>query len=156
MTYACPLKYHISMVLERIKQIFKGKAPDNKHIKILVIEDSAVDMKVAFTAIERGGYSALQAWDGKTGLEMAQSKLPDLIILDYNLPDSKGPDICKILKGDDATRHIPVLFLTSMDSPGSVIDCYEKGGENYLYKPIKPKFLLTQIEQTLQDRKLAQ
>jgi CheY-like chemotaxis protein len=144
------------MVLEKFTQLFKAKAPDYKHIKILVIEDNPVDQKVAVAAIEKGGYTALWAIDGKTGLEMAQAKLPDLIILDYNLPDSKGPEICKTLKNDDATRHIPVLFLTSMDSPGSVIDCYEKGGENYLYKPIKPNYLLKQIEQTLHDRKMAQ
>ena len=156
MTSARRVKYHVSMVLEKIKQIFRGPTPDNKHIKILVVEDNEVDMKVACAAIDRGGYSAIKAYDGKTGLEMVQSRLPDLIILDYNLPDIQGPEICKILKGDNATRHIPVLFVTSMDSPGSVIDCYEKGGENYLYKPIKPKFLLKQIEQTLQDRKLAQ
>ncbi len=143
------------MVLEKIKQMFRGVSHDHKDIKVLVIEDNEVDMKIACAAIDRGGYRALQAWDGKTGLEMAQALLPDLIILDYNLPDCKGPDICKILKNDKFTCNIPVLFLTSMDSPTCVIDCYEKGGENYLYKPIKPKYLLKQIEQTLQDRKLA-
>lgn len=144
------------MVLEKIKEIFSQPVPNNQHIKILVIEDNLVDMKIACEAIRRGGYSAVQAFDGKTGIEKAQALLPDLIIMDYNLPDSTGPQNCRILKHDDHTKHIPVLFLTSMSSPSSVIDCYEQGGENYLYKPIKPKFLLKQIEQTLKDRKIVE
>ena len=139
------------MVFDKFKQMFSG-ACDHKHIKILVVEDNEVDMKVACAAVERGGYSALKAYDGKTGLSMSKEFLPDLIILDYNLPDCKGPDICKTLKGDTSTSRIPVLFLTSMSSPGSIIDCYEQGGENYLSKPINPKFLLKQIDQALKDK----
>lgn len=132
--------------------MFFSNPPDKKHIKILVIDDSEVDMKVACAAIERGGYSTLKAFDGKTGLSMIKEHLPDLVILDYNLPDFKGPDICKTLKIDATTGRIPVLFLTSMDSPGSIIDCYEQGGENYLAKPIDVKFLLKQIDEALKDK----
>ncbi len=122
-------------------------------ITILVIEDNEVDQRMACAALERGGYQALKAYDGKTGLELAKQHLPGLIILDYNLPDTKGPELCKILKNHYDTQHIPVLFLTSMDTPDSIIDCYEQGGENYLSKPISSKDLLKQIELTLKDRK---
>ena len=155
MTSPAGLGYDSVMVLTIITQLFSN-APDNKHIKILVIDDNEIDQKVACAAIERGGYSTLKAYDGKSGLAIAQSKLPDLIILDYNLPDVNGPEVCKILKADQSTRGIPVLFLTSMTSPGSIIDCYEQGGENYLAKPINPKFLLKQINQALKDRKTHQ
>lgn len=139
------------MVFEKIRGAFK--VPNgHKHIKVLVIEDNEVDMRIACAAVERGGYSALKAYDGQSGLSMTKEFLPDLIILDYNLPDCKGPDICKTLKTDAATGRIPVLFLTSMTSPGSIIDCYEQGGENYLAKPINPKFLLKQIDQALKDK----
>lgn len=133
--------------------IFKP-TPDNKGIRILIIDDSPVDQKIASQAVLKGGYTALTAGDGKTGIQMAKEHLPDLIILDYNLPDINGPEICKALKAEEATNRIPVLFLTSMTSPGSIIDCYEQGGENYLSKPINPKFLLKQIDQALKDRKI--
>ena len=138
------------MVLSSIKNIFKPKA-DNKHITVLIIEDGKVDQKVACAAVEQGGYSVLQAWDGQTGLSMARQHKPNFIILDYNLPDMQGPDICKILKRDEETKSIPVLFLTSMDTPTSIINCYEQGGENYLAKPISPKMLLKQIQLILKD-----
>jgi CheY-like chemotaxis protein len=137
---------------QRVKTFISPKS-SQKNIRILVIEDNEVDQKIACAAVERGGYSAFKASDGKSGVEMAQTLLPDLIILDYNLPDSKGPQICQALKVNEATSRIPVLFLTSMDSPGSIIDCYEQGGSNYLAKPVNPKFLLKQIDQALKDQK---
>ena len=140
------------MIFNKIRRMLKGPS-GNDHIKILIIEDNEVDMKVACAAVERGGYSTFRASDGKTGLSMTRQFLPDLIILDYNLPDYKGPEVCKALKIDTATSRIPVLFLTSMTSPGSIIDCYEQGGENYLAKPINSKFLLKQIDQALKDKK---
>lgn len=140
------------MFWDKIKALTGAKI-DNSGISVLVIEDNQVDQKITCAALKRGGYSTLQAFDGKSGLEMAERLQPNLIILDYNLSDSKGPDICKVLKVTEKTRDIPVLFLTGMDSPGSILDCYEQGGENYLSKPINPKFLLKQIDQALNDKR---
>ncbi len=135
----------------KLLSIFRPKI-DRKHIRILVIEDTEVDQRVACAAIERGGYTSMRACDGKTGVNMAKEQKPDMIILDYNLPDAKGPQICEILKNCTETHNIPVLFLTSMDSPESIINCYEKGGTNYLSKPISPGMLLKHIELTLKDK----
>ena len=131
-------------MLTDIFSIFKPKAVQ-KHIKVLVIEDTEVDQRMACATIERGGYTALKANDGQSGFELAKVQKPQLIILDYNLPDIKGPEVCKLLKANLETHQIPVLFLTSMTGPGSVINCFEQG-ENYLAKPISPKLLLKQIE----------
>ena len=119
-----------------------------KHIKILVIEDTDVDQRMACAAIERGGYTALKASNGKSGFELAKEQKPQLIILDYNLPDIKGPEVCKLLKAHIDTTHIPVLFLTSVTGPEDIVNCFEKG-ENYLAKPISVKLLLKQINSIL-------
>ena len=140
------------MILNKVLNIFKPKV-NNRHITILVIDDGEVDQKVACAAVERGGYSVLKAYDGRSGIDLARQQ-PDLIVLDYNLPDINGPEVCKILKADELTSNIPVLFLTTMDSPVSIINCYEQGGENYLAKPISPQLLLKQIDLTLNDKKL--
>ena len=140
------------MTLRSLLHIFLPPKAQNKSIAVLVIDDSEVDLRIACAAIERGGYIVLQAHDGESGLVMAREHKPDLIILDYQMPGLKGPEVCKILKSEERTRDIPVLFLTSLTSPGSVIDCYEQGGENYLAKPINPRFLLKQIEQVLKDK----
>ena len=121
-----------------------------KHIKILVIEDTEVDRRLACAAIERGGYTALKANNGRSGFELAKEQRPDLIILDYNLPDIQGPEVCSLLKENHDTRDIPVLFLTSMTDPDYVVNCFEQG-ENYLAKPISTKLLLKQINSILKD-----
>jgi len=136
-------------MLSKITSMFKPKIAQ-KHIKILVIEDTEVDQRVACAAIERGGYTVLKAYDGKSGLEVAKEQKPQLIILDYNLPDIKGPEVCSLLKANIDTTHIPVLFLTSLTDPNYVVNCFEQG-ENYLSKPITPKLLLKHIDSILKD-----
>lgn len=138
-------------MFNKLLSIFKPKAPQ-KHIRILVIEDTEVDMRVSCAAIERGGYTALKAIDGKSGFELAKQEKPEMIILDYNLPDIKGPDVCKLLKAHSDTHHIPVLFLTSMTDPDYVVNCFEQG-ENYLSKPISVNLLLKHIDSILKDIK---
>ena len=139
-------------MLNKIISIFKPKVL-KKHIKVLVIEDTDVDRRVACAAIERGGYTALTANDGNSGFELAKLEKPNMVILDYNLPDIKGPEVCKLLKAHADTSHIPVLFLTSLTGPENVINCFEQG-ENYLAKPISVDLLLKHIDSTLKDTKL--
>ncbi len=137
-----------------ISKLFNKKNPSSKSSKILVIEDSPVDMGVVLVAIAKGGYAPLTATYGQEGVNIACKELPDLIILDYNLPDQNGLEVCDQLKANPLTRNIPVIFLTCVDTPESVIDCYDKGGEYYLSKPISPRVLLKYIDQTLaQSRK---
>lgn len=125
-----------------------------KHIKILVIEDTDVDRHLVCSAIERGGYTALKANDGKSGFELAKEQRPHLIILDYNLPDTQGPEVCKILKAHLDTQQIPVLYLTGLTGPDNVINCFEQG-ENYLAKPISSRALLKQINLILKNSKIS-
>jgi len=138
-------------MLDKILSIFKPKNKAlQKHIKVLVIEDTEVDQRLACAAVERGGYTALKANNGKSGFELAKEHKPGLIILDYNLPDVKGPELCKIIKAHVDTTHIPVLFLTSMTAPEKVINCFEEG-ENYLAKPISVNLLLKHIDSILKE-----
>jgi CheY-like chemotaxis protein len=141
------------MIPDKIKAIFTRNSA-NKQIRILVIEDNKVDQMVACRAIERGGYTTLKANDGTTGIVMTKEHLPDLILLDYELPDMNGPEVCHNLKADQATNQIPVLFLTGMKTPQSIVNCYQEGGANYLAKPINPRFLLQQIDLALKDREI--
>lgn len=138
------------MFFDPIKRIFAPK-PVTTGTKILVIEDSELDRRIACKAIELGGHTALTAADGLSGLVMARENLPDLVILDCGLPDMHGREVCKQLKADSATKHIPVLFLTSEFSSDNIINCYEQGGEIYLVKPVHARFLLKQINQVLED-----
>ena len=137
-------------MLREILSIFKPSKNLQKHVKILVIEDTEVDQRLACAAIEKGGYTALKAGDGKSGFEIAKEQKPQLIILDYNLPDIQGPELCKLFKAHLDTQDIPVLYLTSVTGPGEVLNCFEQG-ENYLAKPISTKLLIKQIHIILKD-----
>jgi len=136
-------------MLSKIISIFKPRTLQ-KHIKVLVIEDAEVDQRMACAAVERGGYTAIKANNGKSCFELANEERPQLIILDYNLPDIKGPELCKLIKAHSDTHHIPVLFLTSLTDPDYVVNCFEQG-ENYLSKPISIDILLKQIDSILKD-----
>ncbi|MDE1921693.1 MAG: response regulator [Candidatus Omnitrophica bacterium] len=136
-------------MLSKVFSIFKPRA-QQKHIKVLIIEDTEVDMRLACSAVEKGGYTALKAYDGKSGFERALAEKPHMIILDYMLPDIKGPDVCKLLKAHLDTSTIPVLFLTSMTDPDYVVNCFEQEGD-YLSKPISVNLLLKHIDAILKE-----
>lgn len=143
------MHYDVPKMINKILSIF-SRRPTPQNIKILVIEDTQVDQRLACAAIESGGYTSLKANDGKTGLAIAKEQHPAMIILDYNLPDITGPDVCKYLKEHAYTKNIPVLFLTSMTNPDHVVNCYDQG-QNYLEKPVSTKLLLKQIKSILSD-----
>ncbi len=146
--------FEVTYAMQKSKRSHGPNPVADKKIRVLVIDDNEVDLKLASATVEKAGYETFEAIDGKSGLAMARACAVDIILLDYNLTDSKGPEICKILKSDTATQRIPVLFLTGMESPSSIIECYAQGGENYLAKPINPKLLLKQIAQALQDKRV--
>jgi CheY-like chemotaxis protein len=115
---------------------------------ILVVDDSDVDRTFVDRVLSRR-YQVITANCGKSGIAAARESKPDLILLDYMMPDLKGPEVCRVLKGDDLTKDIPVVFLTGLDDPISMVDGFEEGAENYLTKPIGQKDLLAQVAQRL-------
>jgi two-component system alkaline phosphatase synthesis response regulator PhoP len=116
--------------------------------KILVVDDSELDRTFVDKALCRR-YQVITADCGKSGIAAARQNKPDLILLDYMMPDMKGPEVCHALKSDAATENIPVVFLTSLGDAASMVDGFEEGAENYLTKPIGKRDLLSQVAQRL-------
>jgi len=114
-----------------------------------VIDDSEVDRTFSVRVLSKR-YFVLAAKGAKEGLEIALKQKPDLILLDYMMPGMNGPEVCRILKQDDGMQDIPVVFLTSMDTPQTVIDGLEEGAEAYLTKPIGARDLLEEVELRMQ------
>ncbi len=135
----------------KIISFFSKTSQEHNGKKVLLVEDSEVDRKIIENTLTKNGYHLFLAPTGEAGLELARKSKPNLIILDYMLPGMNGLDVCKSLKAHPDTKDIPILFLTCVDTPKNIIDCFEIGAENYLVKPITPKLLLTQVEMTLQD-----
>jgi len=138
-------------MLGKLKNIFGRQVPD-KGLTVLVVEDSQVDQRLVVATLERAGYKALLAENGQAGVDMAKAQKPDLILMDCEMPVMGGVAACEVLKEDEQTKNIPVIFLTSLDTPKNVVDCFEKDAENFLTKPVNPSLLLKEIEGSLKRK----
>ena len=118
---------------------------------VLVVDDSDVDRKLIGRLLKKSNFRLEFAEDGVQGLKLARDLKPDLILLDGVMPGLSGAEVCQMLKKDNELKKIPVIFLTGMDTPGYIVDCYNIGAEHYLNKPINSRELISQIETTLKD-----
>jgi two-component system phosphate regulon response regulator PhoB len=117
---------------------------------ILVIEDETdvVDL-LALNLRKAGGFSVSTASDGATGLNKARNEKPALVILDLMLPNMSGLEVCKILKSEPGTRHIPVLMLTAKADEIDRIVGLEFGADDYVTKPFSPREVILRIKAIL-------
>ncbi|TSC75340.1 MAG: two-component system, OmpR family, alkaline phosphatase synthesis response regulator PhoP [Parcubacteria group bacterium Gr01-1014_30] len=106
----------------------------NNMKKILFIEDEAVIQKTIGDVLRQKGYDMASSLDGESGLRIAKSMKPDLILLDLILPKMNGFEVLKELKGDEATRDIPVIVLTNLEGVGDIDRVIELGAKTYLVK----------------------
>jgi len=113
--------------------------------RILVVEDEPSLLRVTTFWLNRDGYEVLSANNGVKGLEMARTNLPDLIILDLNMPLMDGGAVCGALKADEKLRKIPVIVLSA-----SVNDLDTKakeiGADGWMLKPYQPEQFLSKVK----------
>ncbi|HLF17553.1 MAG TPA: response regulator [Candidatus Omnitrophota bacterium] len=129
----------------------KKDAPTFKDRIILVVDDNEVDRKIIVHALKDLGCRVMTAENGAEGYIKALSHKPDLILSDCNMPIMDGVAMCRQIKENEATKDIPVIFLTGVDSPSNLVECFSLDAENFMCKPINPKVLATQIQQVLQE-----
>lgn len=115
--------------------------------KILIIEDEhdVVDM-LTLALRKAGGFTVSTAADGATGLRLAREETPSLIILDLMLPKMPGLEVCKVLKSDVATRHIPIIMLTAKAEEIDRIVGLEVGADDYVTKPFSPREIVLRMK----------
>lgn len=117
--------------------------------RILVIEDEQDLQQVLAYNLRLAGHAVTQALRGGEGLHLAQTQHPDLILLDLMLPDLSGTEICKTLKAEAATRHLPILMLTAKGEEIDRVLGFELGAEDYVTKPFSVRELLLRIQAIL-------
>jgi len=123
-----------------------------KRPEILIVEDN--DELRAFLVNELGRkFNVTQAEDGKIGYELALRNIPDLIISDILMPQCTGIELCRLIKSDLKTCHIPVILLTAKTSISEQIEGIETGADVYITKPFSIQYLLAQINQLIQSRR---
>ncbi|MBI3324662.1 MAG: response regulator [Candidatus Omnitrophica bacterium] len=113
---------------------------------ILVVDDTPVILKMLTKQLEHWGYRVLTAASGEEGLQRAETEQPDLILLDILMPKMKGREACARLKANSATKHIPVMFLTSLGLGEYVRAGLDIGGDDYIIKPFRPTYLRERIK----------
>lgn len=116
---------------------------------ILVVDDSATIRMVLSSALENKGYRVVLAKDGMETLAKIQGAVPDLVILDITLPHLDGYKICRVIKENDLTSHVPVVFLTGHDSFVDRVRGRMAGGVEYLTKPVDTETLLQVVDRHL-------
>ena len=117
--------------------------------KILIIEDESDVADLLEMGLRKSGFKTTTAADGATGLQKARDNRPDVIILDLMLPKMSGLEICRILKGDAATSHIPILMLTAKAEEIDRIVGLEFGADDYVTKPFSPREVMLRIRAIL-------
>jgi len=118
---------------------------------ILYIEDNEYNRKIVRQLLARTSYRLVEANDGESGVAMAQQEIPELILMDVQLPKMSGLDATRALKSDPRTSHIPIIVITSFALSGDREKAAIAGADNYLAKPYSPRELLALVRQYLPE-----
>jgi two-component system phosphate regulon response regulator PhoB len=122
---------------------------------VLAVEDDQAIRELLEHNLSREGYTVESAEDGRQGLQLARTKLPDLIILDLMLPEMNGVEVCRELRADRATREIPVLMLTARSEESDQLIGFSVGADDFVTKPFSVKVLLERVRVLLSRRPAA-
>lgn len=117
--------------------------------RILVIEDNEENLSLMRLLLERENYDVIAASDGFTGLDLARSEHPDLILLDLAMPEIDGWDVARKLKGNIITQSIPVIAVTAHALPKNRELAMEAGCNAFIVKPFSVAKLIDEIESLL-------
>jgi len=118
-------------------------------LRVLVVEDSPVNMALTVAILESMGCAALQAETASRGMELARLEQPDLILMDVQLPDLDGLSATRILKADPRTAQLPVIALTAFAMRGDEEEARAAGCDGYVSKPIRYKDFLAELDKVL-------
>lgn len=121
--------------------------------KILLVEDNEMNRDMLSRRLERKGYSVVMAQDGKEGYQLALSEAPDLILMDLSLPVMDGWEVTRLLKAEEATRHIPIIVLTAHVLIRDREKALEAGCDDFDTKPVDFGRLSEKMEKLLLVRK---
>ena len=123
--------------------------PQNGHFTLLIVDDDKHN-RLLLTELFEGEYKIIQAKNGLQALELARAHAPDLILLDVLMPEMDGMAVIRALKRDDATRHIPVIFITALDSAADEELGLDLGAVDYIAKPFHPPIARVRVRNHLQ------
>jgi two-component system phosphate regulon response regulator PhoB len=119
---------------------------------ILVVDDEEDIVELVSYNLSREGYHVLSSLTGEEGLDSLREKLPDLVILDLMLPGLDGLEVCKQIRADTRTSHIPIIMLTAKADEADQVTGLEVGADDYIPKPFSPRVLLARVKTVLRRK----
>jgi len=124
--------------------------------KILIAEDERDIRDLVMFTLQFAGYDVIAASNGEEAYHLAIQHLPDLILSDVRMPKMTGYEMCKLVKAEPKTQHIPVVFLSAKGQDAEVQQGIEVGAAEYLLKPFAPDQLMAKVAEILSKNKPAQ
>ena len=143
-----PTVYELKNELLREEDIMPSQ--NSKHI-ILIVEDHT-DMLLFLTRLFEDKYKVIQAENGKEGIAKALKHIPDIIISDVMMPEIDGITLCKTLKNDEKTSHIPIILLTAKSGEDNELIGLKTGADDYILKPFNPEKILIRVQKLIEVR----
>jgi response regulator RpfG family c-di-GMP phosphodiesterase len=125
--------------------------------KLLIIDDDIFSLQLMQCILNKEGFHTIRtAENGKQGIDLILQELPDLVLLDYLLPDMDGFDVCKLLKENPVTQDIPVFIITgaTVDYDTTMEDAFKTGASEYFTKPVRMTDFLPRMRTALKSKKL--
>ena len=112
---------------------------------VLIVDDNPQNIKVLGNIIGKAGYDVAVAMKGKDALQLLETDLPDLILLDIMMPEMDGYELCSRIKANEKTREIPVIFLTAKRETDDLVRAFNVGAVDYVTKPFNATELLMRV-----------
>lgn len=130
---------------------------EENQVKILIVDDNPVNCRVLVNSLEEfEEYKLLVAHNGVKAVAIAEKVFPDLLLLDINMPEMNGFEVCEHLKSNPETRDIPIIFLSALDDIDSKIKGFNVGGVDYVTKPFHREEVLKRVETQIKIRRLTE
>ncbi len=119
-------------------------------VHILVVDDNQENLKVVNSLLKEENYKIALALDGKSALDTLEKTRIDIILLDIMMPGMDGFEVCKILKSNERTKNVPVIFLTAKSDIDDVVKGFREGGVDYITKPFRKEELIVRVRNQVQ------
>ena len=113
---------------------------------ILIVDDTLPNLRALSKMLTQAGYEVRGAQNGRTALMIIDTKPPDLILLDINMPEMSGYEVCQRLRANEKSKHIPVIFISALDELSNKVKAFEVGGTDYITKPFRVEEVLARVQ----------
>ena len=133
--------------------IMQPIAQPSEPARVLVVDDTPANLQMLSEMFKGHGYSIRAALSGKLALQAVRSDPPDLILIEVNMPDISGYEVCRQVKADDALRDIPFLFVSASHSTATIVKAFTVGGVDFITKPYQMNEVLARVDTHIKLRR---